>query len=128
MRGPEQLEAWRVIARPEALDALEHAPTRATALRLAPDDLLVLGLTEAPRIDDPDAIVVAERGYVGWTLDDVELAALVRHHVDWEPATDRPALAQGLIAGVPAKLWLADGSALLLCPAAYAAEMEARIA
>jgi hypothetical protein len=128
VRGPERLEGWRVVARPDALDALEPAPGQAIALRLAPDDLLVLGLTEAPRIDDPDAIVVAERGYVGWTLDETERAALLRHHVEWEPGPDRPALAQGLIAGVPAKLWLDERSALLLCPAAYAAEMEARIA
>jgi len=42
--------------------------------------------------------------------------------------TARPALAQGSIAGVPAKLWLpADGDALLLTAAAYADELSRRL-
>jgi hypothetical protein len=36
-------------------------------------------------------------------------------------------LAQGLIAGVPAGLWLTDNGALLLCAAAYAHELVERL-
>ena len=40
----------------------------------------------------------------------------------------RPALAQGLVAAVPAKLWLdEDGTARLICLAAYAAELQERV-
>jgi hypothetical protein len=38
-------------------------------------------------------------------------------------------MAQGFVAQVPAKLWLrADGSALLICAAALAAELRERLA
>ena len=127
MPAPEHLHGWRVVARPEALDAVEVAVP--TALRIAPDDLLVLGEAAQPAVDDPDAIAAPEDGFVGWHVGAPECAALLHRHVEWELPTARPALAQGLVAGVPAKLWLReDGSALLLCSAAYAAELEGRIA
>jgi hypothetical protein len=36
-------------------------------------------------------------------------------------------LAQGLVASVPAKIWLTDDRALLLCAAAYAHELARRL-
>ena len=43
-------------------------------------------------------------------------------------ATDRPALAQGAVAQVPARVWLPDdGDALLITAAAYADELESRL-
>ena len=52
----------------------------------------------------------------------------MEEHVDWELPSGRPALAQGLVAAVPAKLWLeADGTARLICLAAYAAELHERV-
>ena len=127
MPAPEPLRGWRVLAAPEALDALEALDPLApsgSALRLAPDDLLILAGGREPRVDDPDAIVVPEAGFVGWELDEAAATALVRHHVEWHPPPGRPILAQGFVAGVPAKLWLReDGSALLLCAAAHAAEL-----
>ena len=71
-------------------------------------------------------IVVDEVGFVGWWLTPEELDHVVTH-IDWPLPTDRPALAQGLIAGVPAKLWLDEDRALLLCAAAYAHELEERL-
>ena len=128
MRAPEPLRGWRVVAAPEALDALDAVAPSGSALRLAPDDLLVLAGGQAPVVDDPDAIVVPEAGFVGWELDDAATTSVLRHHVEWAPPPDRPALAQGLIAGVPAKLCLReDGSALLLCAKAYAVELQERI-
>ena len=127
MPAPEPLRGWRVVARPEALDALERAGA-ATALRLANDDLLLIGPGAAPAVDDGDAIVVADAGFVAWTLDAAALRSLVEEHVDWVLPAGRPALAQGLVAAVPAKLWLAeDGTARLVCLAAYAAELQERV-
>ena len=81
----------------------------------------------APRtvdIDDPDAIVEDEAGFVGAWLDPAE----IEPHTEWPLPTERPALAQGSIAGVPAKLWLPDdGRAFLLTAAAYAHELETRL-
>ncbi len=49
----------------------------------------------ASTLDDPDAIVEDERGYVGaWCPFDA-----IRPQTEWSPPTDRPALAQGSVAG-----------------------------
>ena len=127
MRAPEPLRGWRVVARPEALDALEQAGV-GTALRLAPDDLLLVGPGAPPPVEDDDAIVVPDAGFVSWTLDAAALDALMSAHAEWELPSRRPALAQGLVAAVPAKLWLHDdGTAQLVCLAAYAAELQERV-
>ena len=124
MRGPEPLHAWRVVADPVAVDTLDAR----VVLRIAPDDALVLDDAE-PAVHDPHAIVVAERGFVGWELGPGEIDAIVHRHVEWELPSRRPAVAQGLVAQVPAKLWLReDGTALLLCSAALAAELRERLA
>ena len=127
MPAPEPLRGWRVVARPEALDALERAGL-GTALRLAPDDLLLIGPGAAPAVDDGDAIVVPDAGFVAWSLDGAALRSVMDEHVDWELPSGHPALAQGLVAAVPAKLWLAeDGTAWLVCLAAYADELQERV-
>jgi hypothetical protein len=125
--APEPLRGWRVVARPDALDALERAGL-GTALRLAPDDLLLIGPGAPPAVDDGDAIVVPDAGFVAWSLDAAALRSVMEEHVDWELPSGRPALAQGLVAAVPAKLWLAeDGTARLICLAAYADELRERV-
>ena len=128
MRGPEPLHAWRVVADPVALDSLDAR----VVLRIAPNDALVLDDAE-PAVHDPHAIVVAERGFVGWELGPDQLDALARGHIEWELPATRPAaqssLAQGLVAQVPAKLWLRDdGTALLVCAAALSADLQERLA
>jgi len=127
VRAPDRLAGWRVVARPDALDALVEAGLGPT-LRLAPDDLLVVGTAAAPVVDDADAIVVPDAVFVAWELDGDELDHLLEHHVEWELPAARPAVAQGLIAYVPAKVWLhVDGRAQLVCLAAYADELAARV-
>ena len=123
MRGPERLHAWRVVAEPRAIDRLDVA----IALRLAPDDVLVLD-DARPTVDDPHAIEVAERGFVAWELGPGELDALAHGHIEWPLPSIRPGVAQGLVAQVPAKLWLRDdGTALLVCAAALAVELMERL-
>ena len=127
MRGPEPLDGWRVVAHPAAVDTLVQASAAAT-LRLAPDEVLVPGSAPPAQVADVDAIVVRDTGFVAWTLDRAELVSLAEHHVDWSVPSAGPAVAQGLVAGVPAKLWLqADGSARLVCLRAYAHELQARV-
>ena len=124
MRAPEPLPALRVVAAPEALDDFTVADER-PALRLAPDDMLVIGAASAEIVGEN--LIVDEAGFVGWWLTPDEVTTHVLAHVDWPLPTARPALAQGLIAGVPAKLWLAEDRALLLCNAAYAHELMERL-
>jgi len=135
VRALETIVATRIVATPAAIDALA-AKVRApgadppvAVLRLADDDALVLGVPDATSvtIDDPHAIVVAETGFSGvWFAADA-LDAIVRPFIEWSVPTARPALAQGLIAGVPAKLWLTADRVLLFCPTAPAHDLHERL-
>jgi len=123
VRAPEALHGLRVVAEPSVLDALTW-PEGVAALRLAPDDLFALA---APPIEVAGAVVEEESGFVGWWLTFEEVHGHLREHVDWPLPESLPSLAQGLVAGVPAKLWLTSDRALLFCAAAYAHELEARL-
>ena len=123
MRAPDALQGVRVVADPSVLDGLTW-PDAVAPLRLAPDDLFALGATQA---DVAAALVEEETGFVGWWLALGELYDHLREHIDWPLPESLPALAQGLIAGVPAKLWLTNDRALLFCAAAYAHELEERL-
>jgi len=114
-----------VVADRAAIDALVAAlPAQRQHLRLAPDDVLVIG-TAGVAVDDPDAIVEPETGFVAA---DVDLAVVARH-TEWPIPLERPAFAQGAIAGVPARLSLVgdDGRATLITAAAHADELAERL-
>ena len=125
MRALESLTGLRVVADPAALDAARWQGDVAAVLRFAPDDVFALGAVGVD-VADQDAIVESDVGFVGaWLPLDAILA-----HVEWSMPVERPALAQGSIAGVPAKVWLpadADGDALLVTAAAYADELAGRL-
>ncbi len=125
MRALETLSGLRVVASPEALDGARWSEGT-IVLRFAPDDAFVPGAAEI-QVTDDHVIVVRESGFVGAWLTADQLAKWVLPHIEWPMPEGRPALAQGLIAGVPAKLWLDDDRALLLCAAAYAYELADRL-
>lgn len=128
MRELETLPGVRVVAGPEALDAASWGED--PVLRLAPDDVFAIGASQADiasQLADEHAIVELETGFVGIWLTKNELRDLVLPHVEWPLPHARPVLAQGFIAGVPAKLWLVDDRALLLCAAAHAHELTERL-
>lgn len=126
------LEGWRIIAEPAALDAA-HWPAGAEVVRISPDDAFVIcptaeGCTHPTVPADPHAIVTPEHGFAGATVDAAHVELLALHHIEWQVPSARPALAQGQIAGVPAKLVLrADGSALFLVACAARHELEERL-
>lgn len=124
MPGLEPLTGLRVVASPDALDAARWAGDGVVVLRFAPDEAFAIG-ARAVSLSDGDAIVLPERGFVGaWCDRDI-----VGEHVEWPMPAAGPALAQGKVAGVPAKVWF-DGDAstiLLVTQAAYAADLEARL-
>ena len=123
MPALERLRGARVVAEPQSVDRATWHGDDVTVLRFAPDDAFGLGARSAD-VDDADGIVEDEPGFVGAWLDPAE----IEPHTEWPLPTERPALAQGSIAGVPAKLWLpAEGHALLLTAAAYARELEQRL-
>lgn len=125
MRALETLTGLRVVASEEALDAAPWGDGT-IVLRFAPDDAFVLGVSDA-QVADEHAIFARESGFVGAWFTWDELEDRVLPHIEWTVPTGRPALVQGLIAGVPAKLGLEEDRALLLCAAAYAHELAERL-
>jgi len=121
----EVLQGVRVVAAPEALDAARWGD-QTVVLRFAADDAFAIGATDTDLADE-HAIIVCETAFVGAWLTDDELDAWVIPHIEWPLPDYRPDLAQGFVAGVPAKLWLTEGRTLLLCPAAYANELSERL-
>jgi hypothetical protein len=122
-----RLRGLRVVADPAALDAALWSGEDVVVLRIAPDDAFAVDAIDVA-IDDAHAVVEPEIGFSGaW----VELDA-IRRHAEWAIPKDRPALAQGNVATVPAKVWLPDadedgGLALLITAAAYADELAGRL-
>jgi hypothetical protein len=115
-----------VVAGPEALDSarwLGFGDDQPVVLRLSPDEALGL-LAWKVEVDDADAIVEEDSGFAaGWChqlgLDE---------HVEWRIPDTPGTLAQGAVAGVPAKIWIGDDEKVLLVTnAAYAAELADRI-
>ena len=121
------LAGWRVIADPAALDAANF-PGAPDVVRISADDVFVIG-GSIPLVDgDTHAIITPEHGFAGAALTGEQLAELASVHIEWTVPDTRPALAQGQIAGVPAKLVLrADGTALLLVACAARDELAERI-
>jgi hypothetical protein len=126
------LAGWRIIADEAALDSAPW-PRGAEVVRISPDDAFVIspageGNTQPSVPGDPHAIVTPEHGFAGTVLDRGHVELLALQHIEWQLPDARPALAQGQIAGVPAKLVLrADGSALLLVACAARHELEERL-
>jgi hypothetical protein len=114
----------RVLALPEALDRAEWAGHDVIVIRIAPDEALGLGASGVD-VDDPGAIVEPEGGFVVARLDEVDLRSLAAH-TDWSIPTEPGTLAQGKIAGVPAKLLIGEPS-LLITQTAYADELTRRV-
>ena len=122
MPALEPVAAIRVVASSAALDRARWAGEGVDVLRTAPDEALGLGAT-AVEVDDPDAIVEPEAGFVVALLDDLRAVAA---HTDWQFPTATGELALGKVAGVPAKV-VGGRPALLVTNAAYADELRERL-
>ncbi|GAC1663830.1 MAG: hypothetical protein NVS9B8_03350 [Candidatus Limnocylindrales bacterium] len=124
MPALEQIGGVRVVASPAALDGARWSGDDVDVLRTAPDEALGLGAT-AVEVDDPDAIVETEAGFVVALLDTDDVRR-VAAHTDWLLPTATGELAQGKVAGVPAKV-VGGRPALLVTNAAYADELRERL-
>jgi hypothetical protein len=120
-------QGWRIIADPAALDTAPW-PEGSHVVRISPDDVFLIGPAEPSVPADPHAIITSEHGFAGAEVSAQRTADLALHHIEWQLPPARPSLAQGQIAGVPAKLVLrADGSALLLVACAARHELRERL-
>jgi hypothetical protein len=117
----EPLSGWRVVANPSSVDEI-----RGVVLRFAPDDALVLSDT-AVEISDPDAIVERDSGWVSLRLSEEEALALISVHASWRAPVERPAFTQGMLAGLPTKVYLNGAASLIVVPAPFAHELDERL-
>lgn len=122
----QRLEATRVMASPEALDALATA-TDDRVLRIAPDEALVLGGVPPEAVPDPHAIVERETGFSGAWIESSQATELLARTCDWELPSSRPAFAQGAVAGVPVKIHFEVDRVLFVVQTPWAHELEERL-
>lgn len=124
----------RVVARPGSLDTAtwrdagpgpdEFEPL---VVRFAPDEAFAIGATDV-EIDDPDAIVEQEAGFVALMFPADEFIDYLVPHIEWPPPSERPGFAQGTIAGVPTKLYIdSTGAATVFVLASYLDELLGRL-
>ncbi len=121
------LHGLRVVADPSAIDGVVAglAP-EVTVLRIASDDLLLVGHVGIPSCTDPHAIVETDLGFSGAWLTRSEFDQIVRPHMEWSvPADGR--LGQGMIAGVSSKVHIDGTTVLVVCPSAFVDELEERL-
>ena len=123
MPALEPVEAWRVVASPEALDAARWRGRDVEVIRIAPDEALGIYATGVD-VDDDHAIVEADAGYSA-AIVDPEMQSLA-DHTDFPMPDEWDVLVQGKIAGVPVKL-LYDDPMLLVVQTAYADELRERL-
>ena len=128
----EPIRGVRVVATPAAIDAAAWSREDVTLVwRFAPDEAFGSAPgspVDVVRIDEPDAIIETEFGFSSAHLTPDDLAT-VREHCEFAWPAQRPALVQGKIAGVPARVWLADSvdGDRLLVATAFANELADRL-
>ncbi len=129
MPALERMMATRVVTTPTALEATVW-PADMLVLHVAPDELLVVGNFRADLIlsHDPHAIVVAETGFASVWLTAAEALDFLERACEWELPRQRPAFAQGAVAGLPLKLYLEADRVLFIVPAPFMADLQERLA
>ena len=121
----KRLTMTRIVGTAVSLDALT-LPDDVIFLRLAPDEAYIYPPTKV-ELSDEWAIVKQDSGMAGAWMPAEMMTDLLERLCEWEVPTVRPVLCQGMVAGLPAKLWVEKERALLLVPGSLLAEMEARI-
>lgn len=124
----DRLAVTRVVASPDALDDLD--PAVGLVVRTAPDEVLVVGDgPDAPTVvvGDDHAIVIEDTGWCGRWLSAAEAERFLAAECAWPRPTARPAMAQGMVAGLAVKLWLETDRTLLVVAHVSAEDLEARL-
>lgn len=125
MPAVEILGARRVVASAEALDRVSW-PDRALVLRVAPDEVILIGPGDLV-LDDPHALIEPDDGVAGVWISAVLAEDWVARAGGFELAETRPTLVQGRVAALPVRIWLERERALVMVPTAFAHELEARL-
>lgn len=132
MPALEPVSGVRVVAAPAALDGARWQGDDVDVIRIAPDEAFGIGAVGVD-VDDPDAIVEPETGFAVALLDADDQYGVV-DHLEWALPEEPRVLAQGKVAGVPARIRTGDPAtmplgepALLVTNNAYANELERRL-
>lgn len=120
---PDVVAAVRIVAPPPSLDAASW-PGGATAVRVAPDEVLVVDALEV-NPPDPDAIVFPDTSWVRHRVSPADGAAVMAGVASWPPPA--AGVGQGMVAGVPAKLVVGPDEWWFLVQGVVAAEFGARV-
>jgi hypothetical protein len=83
--------------------------------------------TDTQTVDDPHAIVERDNGWAGTWLTSADFYHQVAPFIEWSIPIKRPTLAQGRVAGVPAKIWFEADLVLVACRATQAHELNDRL-
>lgn len=126
MLALNRIKGTRIVATPAALDTARW-PADALALRLAADEMFVTATVSASAVADPHAIVAPDGGFVGAWLPLAEALDLLERTCEWELPHARPAFAQGMVAGLPVKLWFEAERVLFVVAAPYATDLAERM-
>ena len=125
MPAAEILHGRRIVSSVSTIDSAVF-PLRALLLRFAPDDVLVVG--DGPiDLADQHAIVEDDHGWCALSVREDRVLEVLARHAAWAPPFDRPALAQGMIAGLAAKVLLDGDRSLIIVAAPFAHELEERL-
>ena len=121
----DRMAATRIVSTPAALDAMT-TPDDVVVMRVAADEVFIFPPTEVT-VDDEWAIIKQDSYLAGAWISAEESDRILLHLCEWEVPSARPTFAQGMVAGIPCKLWLETDRTLIMVPAPYVAEMEERI-
>ncbi len=121
----EPLDCVRVVTTPAALAGAAWSP-EVVVLRTAPDEAIVVG-SDVPPLDDPHAIIESDRGWHGAWVEISAAETFLASAADWSLPEQRPALAQGMVAGLSVKVWIDSERALFVVSHTVADELIERL-
>lgn len=125
MLAIEPLAATRIVATPSALETASW-PAGTIVMPIAPDEALVIG--DIPGgIDDPHAIIEDEGGFVVLRLTRAELDDWMSRQSEWALPHSPTSFSQGMVAGLPVKVWVDGELALVVTRVSLAAELADRL-
>ena len=121
----ERVHTTRIVATPAALDAARW-PAGHIALRTAADEVLITPPLAEPLVADEHAIVLADSSFFGGWIEAALALTVLERECEWELPRARPAFAQGMVAGLPLKLWFESERVLVFVAGPFAHELAER--
>lgn len=125
MLAVESLAATRIVARPAALEVASWPPGT-IVLPIATDEALVIGDIPGD-INDPHAIIEEEGGFVVLRLTRAELDDWMSRESEWTLPRSPTSFSQGMVAGLPVKIWVDGDLAMVVTRVSLRSELEMQL-